>query len=267
MKEQYNISTLFNNNKIFCYGKCSCCNNEDFISKSIIQNNCWEPNITSLFIDILSQGSDNIVFDVGCNIGYYSIISSKYCKKIFAFDANISNLNLLNFSKEINDNKNIQTLCCAVVEDENIYYKTDILHEHNIGSLKIIQCSKNESNIESLNLDNFIKNNNINKIDLMKIDIEGAELSCLKGLNRTLNSDIIKNLIIEITPLWDKEESKKILQFLKNKKYFLYDAGLNEVGIYDKKNNYLEQITKNPIEDIENFIANVKIQTNILAKK
>ena len=71
---------LFDKTKIMCYGICNCCNNIDFISKNIEKNGCWEPNITSLFINILNQKNDNIVFDIGCNIGYFSLISSKFCR-------------------------------------------------------------------------------------------------------------------------------------------------------------------------------------------
>jgi protein-L-isoaspartate O-methyltransferase len=105
-----NYETLFEQTKIICYKNCKCCNNIDFISKNIIINKCWEPNITSLFLYLLKNKNNSIVFDVGCNIGYYSLISSKYCKEVYSFDANINNIKMLNNSAELNKISNIQSL-------------------------------------------------------------------------------------------------------------------------------------------------------------
>lgn len=260
-----NIGKLFEGTKIACYGLCSCCNQVDFISKNIINNNCWEPNITSLFIELLKGKSDNIVFDVGCNIGYFSLISAKYSSKVYSFDANEQNINLLNLSKKINNINNIEVKNVAIVDNIKSFYKTDKIHEHNVGSLKIVECSQEQSNLESVELDSFIEREGLKKIDLIKIDIEGTELSCLRGLKKSLANKIIKNVIIEITPLWSVEESKKILQFLKDKDYNLFNAGLNETGQYSDQTNYLDFCFNNKIDNIDKFIETIKVQTNILA--
>jgi FkbM family methyltransferase len=263
-----NFVTLFDDTKIICYNNCSCCGNLDFISKNLLLNKCWEPNISFLFNYLLKNKKDSIVFDVGCNIGYYSLISSKYCQKIYAFDANINNINMIIDSMQLNNITNIQTICCAVSDTTNKLFKTDRIHEHNIGSLKVVEVTNpNESNISSITLDSFIKNNNIQDIDILKIDIEGSEMSCLKGLEDTLQQDIIKNIIIEITPLWSVEEAKDILLYLQSKKYLLFDAGLNETGSYIEDEEIYNKIINNQIFDVELFLSKVKIQTNILAKK
>jgi hypothetical protein len=89
----------------------------------------------------------------------------------------------------------------------------------------------------------------------------------LKGLEDTLQQDIIKNIIIEITPLWSVEEAKDILLYLQSKKYLLFDAGLNETGSYIEDEEIYNKIINNQIFDVELFLSKVKIQTNILAKK
>jgi len=261
-----NFETLFEQTKIICYKNCKCCNNIDFISKNIILNKCWEPNISSLFLYLLKDKDDNVVFDIGCNIGYYSLISSKYSKSIFAFDANINNIELLNKSIQLNNFNNITTVCCALTDDENKKYKIGIIHEHNIGSVQVVEVTDTNSNIQSIKIDNFIETNKIKNIDLMKIDIEGSELLCLKGMQKSLENHIIKNIIIEVTPSWDLQIAKNILNYLHNNEYKLFDIGLDETGTYSDKYQF-EQILKNPITNIDTYITEKIIQTNILAKK
>jgi|UniRef100_A0A6C0DJ89 FkbM family methyltransferase len=258
---------LYDNTKIIIYGKCNCCDNIDFISKSIMDNQCWEPNITGLFNFILKDKTDNILFDIGTNIGYFSLISYKYCKNIYSFDANINNIKLLNESIKLNEITNINTYCKCVTNENDKFYKTNIVSGHNVGALRIEECSQSSSDIDKLILDEFILENTINNIDLMKIDIEGSELICLGGLKKTLNTDIIKNIIIEITPLWGIDEATNILKLLKYNNYKLYDAGLKECGEYVEDDYNFDLMLENPIDDINNFINSVKVQTNILAKK
>ena len=234
---------LYDDTKILIYGKCNCCDNIDFISKSIIDNKCWEPNITGLFHFLYGNKIDNILFDVGANIGYFSLISSKFCQNIYSFD--------------VNKITNINTYCKCIVDSNNKFYKTNNISGHNIGALRIEECDQTSSNIENLLLDDFIIENNIDNIDIMKIDIEGSELICLGGLKKTLTSDIIKNVIIEVTPLWGIEEAVNILKILNENNYRLYD-----VDDYNFK-----LILNNPIDDIRNYISTVKVQTNILGKK
>lgn len=261
-----NLVNLFDETKIFIYENCRCCGNIDFISKSLKLNKCWEPNITFVILNLLKNKNNNIFFDIGCNIGYYSLLSTKYCEKIYAFDANIKNINLLQKSITINNINNIIPTVCAITDDENKLFKTGTLHEHNVGSLQVEQVyTPNHSNIKSLKLDNFINTNNIDNIDILKIDIEGSELDCLKGLDQTLNTNIIKNIIIEVTPLWNVQIAKNILNYLKLKNYILFDIGLNEVGTYNDIK--IQNLFNNEINNIDNFVININIQTNILAKK
>lgn len=258
---------LYDGNTIYHYGK------TDYISKVILKHKNWEPILTGLFNYLLKNKADNILFDIGCNIGYYSIISSKFCKKIYSFDANNNNLLLLQKSIKKNNINNIICYNSAVSSENDLIYilKTEDQNNRNIGGFKYIKNIGNNivtsnNNIKSIKLDDFIKNNNIENIDLIKIDIEGGELECIRGLENTLNNNIIKKIIIEISPKFN-QDSKEILQILINNDYLIYDIGLKEGGkyVYDES-IYIKMLEKN-IENIDLFLQDVLIQTNILAIK
>jgi FkbM family methyltransferase len=253
------IVELFNGLKIVTY------ETEDFISNSIYKHMCWEPNVTDTFINILKNSNSPIVLDVGCNIGYFSIISSLYSKQVFSFDANINNLNLLNESIGINDIKNIKTIHSCVSDNNKCFYKISNNYTTNIGALRVEECKKEESNLNTIVIDDFIEKNNIKEITIIKIDIEGGELKCLYGLKKSLEKKIINNIIIEITPLWGISEAESIINIL-NEHFDLYNIGLIEDSKYD---SFYDDILKKRIfslNDISNDYEK-NVQTNILGIK
>ena len=64
------------------------------------------------------------------------------------------------------------------------------IYETNIGSTKVVEqkfvASEDFHEFKLTELDNFVKENKINSIDYIKIDIEGHELECIKGGELTL---------------------------------------------------------------------------------
>ena len=66
---------------------------------------------------------------------------------------------------------------------------------HNLLSLynnMEISFLKEESEIETVDLDTFVSENKIGNVDFLKIDVQGAELDIFKGAPKTL-----KNLLIQ----------------------------------------------------------------------
>lgn len=257
----FNKNKLFNDLWIYNYGK------HDYISNSIINHKCWEPNITNIFNCILKEGVECVI-DVGCNIGYYSIISSPYAKQVFSIDGNVKNIQLLNATLICNNISNINLIYKCIADKETLYEptNTELINKcGNIGGLSFNE-SKSNNGIQTITLDQIIEKNNIKKIDLMKIDIEGGELKALKGCKNALKMGKIKNIIIEISPCFNND-SNEILLILQNNGYTLFNIPHQEVGNYKNDKNYLSNITKEQyvIKNIDNFLKRINRQTNIIA--
>ena len=84
---------------------------------------------------------------------------------------------------------------------------------------KLYQTDINNMNygtelVQTITLDKFITDNNLQKIDLLKIDTEGNEFNVLKGLKKKIN--IVNNILIEIhhRELFLNYNPKKIHQYL-----------------------------------------------------
>lgn len=258
------ISNLYTGYYIVNYG------NKDYISNSIIKYKCWEPNLTNIFNSILNEKNDNVVFDIGCNIGYYSIICSNKCKSIYSFDGNISNIYMLSMSTYYNNINNIIINHNIVSDIDNQYFVKNnqeiISKNNNIGGLNFKLSNEYNYDAKSISLDNFINKNNIQSIDILKIDVEGHKLNVLKGLINTIKSNIIKYIIIELSPCFN-DDSYEILTILKNSNYNIYNIQHKETGKYIYDNNYLNNVLKYEICDIKKFIKSIDRQTNVICRK
>ena len=74
---------------------------------------------------------------------------------------------------------------------------------------EIIACE-----VETIRLDEYCDSQNINEIDLIKIDVEGAEYSILNSLNKEFYSKV-KNLLIEIHENTD-DRVKNLISYLRS---------------------------------------------------
>ena len=266
-------NNLYTNQYIYNYGK------TDYISESIIYNKCWEPNISNIFDNIIKNNtkSQSVVFDIGCNIGYFSILCAKNTNisNIFSIDANIDNINILNMSCILNGINKIQpyNLCISDISGQ-LYTagnKEFAKNVGNIGGINYIKTTNfipNDDFISTITIDELINKNSITDIIIMKIDIEGGELNALRGALNTLKTNIIKNIIIEISPTFNND-SADILQILKNNNYNLFNIPHLECGTYNDDTNFVNNICNNhnQIIDIHKFVESIGMQTNIIAIK
>jgi len=126
---------------------------------------------------------DSIVFDVGGYEGWFTEqINNKYGSKIFCFEP------LKKFYEQIQskfiNNKNVFVFPLAI-SDEN---KKEIIYINNDAS-SVFKKSGQPSEIDCITLNKAMLDNNINYINLIKINIEGAEYQLLEYM--------IKNNLIE----------------------------------------------------------------------
>jgi FkbM family methyltransferase len=190
-----------------------------------------------------------VIIDVGANIGLYSIIGSKRVGstgKVFAFEPSKANFNLFLKNIELNQIKNIIPINKGLgdkIADKLILSQNPETGDGEKYILKDENLIKNEFNsldsdqvneIISLDtLDNFQLNNDITKVDFLKIDVEGYEYYVLKGAEKLLKNNpeiiilfecaehlakrvgstqkavftLLNNLDIEIV-YWDEKEKK-----------------------------------------------------------
>ncbi len=120
--------------------------------------------------------------------------------------------------------KNIISIYKYAVGNEEKFIKLAIAESssgHNSIVREDISVRKYEK-VKQISLDNFINTNSINKINFLKIDVEGYELEVLKGFEKSLKKLNNFWLFIEYSPAYMKKE--KALELLDFMKYYFDDV-------------------------------------------
>ncbi len=139
-----------------------------------------------------------VIFDVGANIGYYTVLfATNTGGKVYAFEPMSYQYSVLNRNIAINQLQNVESTKNIVSDsDENkrIYFSG---HDNSGGS-SLEKVTTEFEDVPSITLDRFCEKNNIGSIDIIKIDVEGHELSVLKGMSLLLSNKKIEHLFVEI---------------------------------------------------------------------
>lgn len=142
---------------------------------------------------------DWICFDIGANIGYYSLLFASLYEEIavHSFEPLPLCYHLLNSSILLNNFSNIR-LNNFALSDHNGISEFSISKKCESSSFIHTGMSPLEKRIqvEVHRLDDYIKENDIKRIDFMKIDVEGSEKLVLEGSIETLsNKELQPNMI------------------------------------------------------------------------
>lgn len=137
---------------------------------------------------------DWVFFDVGANFGYYSLLVSHFSGReaeVYAFEPFAPNYRLLNRNKSLNGLDRLRTFKLALSgEDGEVEFllpKGDNLgHGRILADASLATPERVVERVESTTLDSFVRKNGVERIDFVKVDIEGAEMLFLAGARETL---------------------------------------------------------------------------------
>lgn len=197
------------------------------------------------WIDTFDKSGDFIFWDIGANIGLYSIYNSLKHKKsqTISFEPSTSNLRVLSRNISINnlfDRIKIFTAPLTKGENKFLIMKEGEFQEG--GALNSFGenfdfegkkfSSKMNYQIYGTNINYLIDNKILDIPDYIKIDVDGIEHLILEGGNKYLSNKKIKSLSIEINENFT-EQHEKVIEIMKK----------NDFKILHKKHN--EDLFKN----------------------
>ena len=148
--------------------------------------------------------------DVGAHLGRYTLRAAKKIGsngKVIAVEPNKDNYAFLVRNIRLNRFDNCLALNIAGYSSNSeveLFFGEDSAR-HSIKE----DFGKGFYRVKARILDDVLKENGIRSVDLIKVDVEGAELEVLKGLNNTLKKQNPK-LIIEVL----KRDKRKIADYL-----------------------------------------------------
>jgi FkbM family methyltransferase len=220
------------------YGNYYWLDKKKYIDNLIIENGVFEDWGTKAVKKLINK--NDTVLDVGANIGYYSVIFSKLVGqtgKVYSFEPLAEYNKILKQNLEVNNIQNCEVINYGLsnLEQELSIYVNDssaTIHAVNDDFERI-------EKIRLITLDKFVYDNNIKKIDFIKIDVDGHEPAVLEGACK-----VIKNLkpivLLEISHLHYLKYGITVWDFysmLKKKGLYIYtEVNLEEIK---SKNEFL----------------------------
>jgi FkbM family methyltransferase len=151
-----------------------------------------EADVEEVFLDLLKPG--DVVYDIGANIGWFSMLAARRVGPdgaVYAFEPSLANAVYLRMNAATNGFDNVVVVPAAVDDRDGWGRFTED------SSLEGHLSSDGESLVPLLSLDAWPEAAGCRPPDLLKIDVEGAEVGVLEGM-RGLLSAVRPALIIEL---------------------------------------------------------------------
>ena len=133
--------------------------------------------------DISIIDKNPVIVDLGSNIGL-SIIDLKYLYPtalIIGVELDIDNFQLAMLNCQKLENVRLYNNAVWVNNEELTYNKNVPNDSYSINEAIVIEKKKYINKIQGITMDKLIESNMINKIDYLKMDIEGAEDAIFEG--------------------------------------------------------------------------------------
>lgn len=236
-------------------------NDKRLVPLEILNFKNYEGDYFDFYLDLIKK--TNIVFDIGANIGWYSLSAAKQNKKtkVYAFEPIKETFDYLIKNIRFNQLKNIIPNNIGLSnKNSTASFFINPVHFGSASEKKITENNTKRIKVDLKKLDDYCQKNKINKIDLVKCDVEGAELFVLKG-----GIKVIKNLkpiiLIEMLRKWSKKYNyhpNDIIELMKSLNYLCFT-------LEGRKLKRIKTITEKTKET--NFIFFHQIKHSILIKK
>jgi len=190
--------------------------------------------------------------DVGANIGSHTVYGARLVSsggKVFSFEADPETFELLQNNLKVNNVENATLFCCCVADKAGpVTFNISV----NSARSSMLRQGNSQRILQASTLDQLLSPEL--QIDLLKIDVEGADYLVLSGARRIFAARPPSIVVIEVS-----SRKKEIEDFLLSYGYRLYrfdhgkssltevqSAGFNTFAIRDGVRNELSAFDFRP---------------------
>lgn len=179
-------------------------NPQDHVERAIFYMGCWEPEITDYVLTALKPGDGFI--DAGAHVGYYTCLFARLVGPRgwgVAFEPNRQSFLRLNSNVALNQLGNVKCQNAALSDGASSL----VVCPGDDGNLGLTRTSTNLENrppgsylVRAGTLSSFVEPEDLKRVRLVKIDIEGDELGVIREMLPFLKScrhDL--ELIVEVS--------------------------------------------------------------------
>lgn len=234
-----------------------------------------EKTTTALFKENVKSG--NVVVDLGANIGYFTLLASQLVGKggkVFCFEPEPRNFKFLSKNIEINNYTQASAFQKAVSDKNG---KTQLFvcdydtGHHTINQYKGIESysrgretKEHAVEIETVTLDSFLTGKT-DRVDVIKMDVEGAEMLALAGMDRILKDNRNIKMFIEFFPLLIRKMGSSPEEFIRK---LMEDYNFSIFIVPDDYNAAAGGLAKvNSVKDVMNLIKEEDDHINMFLRR
>lgn len=195
------------------------CNPRDLIQRMVLYFGVWEPDVSRVIQQNL-QGGDVFV-DIGANIGYDTLLASTRvgtAGRVVAIEASPRTFALLQRNLALNPAAtNVRAVNVAVSDRPGRLdlYEQD---EGNIGAATTLASRGGSlmASVDALPLDEILTAEEVQKLRLVKMDVEGAEPPILRHLlDRLASYPPTMDIVVEASPEDDPAAWRDVFERLR----------------------------------------------------
>lgn len=172
------------------------------ISEELLFTGIHEELATKIFSQEISRGMT--IVDIGANLGYYALLEASIIGEegqVYALEPVRKNFDILIKNIAVNGYKNVKAYCKAVSSKSGTS-TIALTDESNWGSMldmkaettsdymkqKMYTLTRQVIAVDTVSLDDFLDQEGINQINVIRMDIEGYEVEAIKGMLNTLKN-------------------------------------------------------------------------------
>lgn len=203
------------------------------VSRPTYIGGCIEPNEFAFIGSVLKPGM--VMIDIGANDGLFTVFAAKRVGKkgrVFAFEPSTREFARLKANIALNRLRNVTAVPKAL---SNISGSTQLKiseygHEgqNTLGDFAHAVKQAGIQMVEVCRLDEWLRGQDICRLDLIKIDVEGAEHKVLQGGQETIRKfkPIILVELLDKALQYQGSSAGQVIQFLLDLNYRIYDFSL-----------------------------------------
>ena len=211
------VNHCINNNlnvKLFLGG------DDDGVALRCFWNNHYEEQTLKLWFELTNI--EGIILDIGAHTGIYSLIANCSINKgaVFSFEPYYMNFARLNLNLRANAISTQNAFMLAIgSKNEKLPFSVDPNTDYLTSGGKLGAFNKKKIlPVQTITIDEFLDNKAQTHVKVIKIDVEGHEFECLKGMEMTLS----KSKPIIFFECISKTNMMSIEKFLNNLNYKLF---------------------------------------------
>lgn len=177
-------------------------NARDLIQQTILLEGIWDPALTGLIESTLR--ADDVFVDVGAHVGYFTLLAGRRVGPegaVLSIEPNPVALGHLRQNVDRSGLRNVQvahTACGDSCDPVRLYLHTE--SNSSMASLSADNATSGAAvDVPCTTLDKLCKERGLSCVSLVKIDVEGAELSVLRGMERILR-EMRPVIVLEMEP-------------------------------------------------------------------